>query len=169
MIQYSGYQLLLSWYPSPTPSSVSSLPLPASLGALGKADTLLHQRDRPIRKTSHPCQSTEGTGIGWGISTWLDLGQWHARAGWLGMEFWERYFLSLHLKDLLYQKGCFFPSDQRDATMSPGTPAAILPAWEKPAWGWTDIMEEWQRDGKKRWLTSRWTAISHPQYSPPRP
>lgn len=75
------------------------------------------------------------------MSMWHNSHQWNARVGLQGMKFWESYFLSLFRS---YWQGCFFPSGQRDLTMSPGTSTAILPPW-----GWTDIMEEWQRERKK--------------------
>lgn len=97
-------------FPSPL-AILSSVPSsPPSPGALGKAYALPQERDRPIRKTSHPCQSTDGfhltTVIGWGMSTWLNSRQWNARVGLQGMEFWERYFLSL-LRSY-WQRDAFF-------------------------------------------------------------
>lgn len=47
--------------------------------------------------------------------------------GWFAGDGIPGKILSQSFKDFLYQKGCFFPSDQWDAAMSPGTPAAILP------------------------------------------
>lgn len=81
------------------------------------------------------------------MNIWLSSGQWNARIGFLGRDFWKK-ILSQSFKELLERMLLSFWLEGY-ATISSETSVAILPPGEKQALGCTDTMEKQLSEGKK--------------------
>ena len=156
----------LSLSPCPFPSSPNSIqtctfPNP---GALRKVDISPRVGIGQLGNISHPCQSTGGahlaTVIGWGMNMWLRSGQWNAKVGFLGRDFWKRYFWVTGKDASFLLAGGVCNNKLRNFC---GHFASRRKASPRPDWHHGRAAERREETGL---LMTSWAAITHVPRSP---